>query len=239
MTEKFGLLLRKWRKLSDLTQTGLVEELRLAIENECYSKSDISKWEHDRIPPEDIVEELEKILSIPKGLLLRAAGYTLGEELNEVESEKELSLRQMEHISSLQQVARSAIESWPKFFNTTHVTATYDNNDAWYNFLESLYNVFQKLINDAYWPSLADHLGDESEKIKHMANKINIECMRIPREELSLHSNELEAIVNEASNLFSAGLAVVAWFGNTEEWKNRGLKPICPFCPIKISQTPT
>jgi transcriptional regulator with XRE-family HTH domain len=75
MVEKFGPLLRRWRKLSDLIQRQLVQELRLAIENECYSSSDISKWEHGRIPPEDIIEELEKILSIPKGLLLRAASY--------------------------------------------------------------------------------------------------------------------------------------------------------------------
>ncbi len=216
----------------------MVEELRLEIEDECYSKSDISKWEHGRIPPEDIIKELEKILSTPKGLLLKAAGYTLGEELNEVESEKELSLRQMEHISSLQQLARSAIESYPTFFNTDHlIFATYDINDQWYVCLKNLYNLFQKLINDAYWISLAAHLGNESEKIKHMPNRINIECTRIPREELSLHSNELEAIANEASNLLSGGLAVVAWYGDTKEWERHGLKPTCPFCPIKTSQT--
>lgn len=251
MTEEFGVLLRKYRDARKLSGKQLIKELRNA-EYERYGVSDISKWEHGRIPPEAIVEELEEILSTPKGLLLRAAGYhsageyrrTLaGEELQEVESEKELSRRQMEHIRTLQLLARSAIESWPKFLNNSYVTtAVYYNNynnELWYNFMENLNNVFQKLINDAYWPRLADHLGDESEKIKLMANKINIECTRIPREEMSLHSNELEAIVNEASNLFSAGLAVVAWFGDTEEWEHRGLKPICPFCPIKKSQTQT
>ena len=102
MVEKFGPLLRKWRKLSDLTQRRLVEELRLAIENECYSKSDISKWEHGRIPPEDIVEELEKILSTPKGLLLRAAEYQRLQAAEPTLSQSAASLR----LSSAQQEER-------------------------------------------------------------------------------------------------------------------------------------
>jgi len=250
MTEEFGALLRKCRDSAKLSGKQLIKKLRNAG-YERYGRSDISKWEHGRLPPEDVVEELEEILSTPKGLLLRVAGYysaaeykrvLAGEELEEFDTEKESSLQrqQMEHISSLQQLARSAIESYPTFFNTGHITiATYDINDAWYDFLKNLYNLFQKLINDAYWTSLAAHLGGESEKIKHMPNRINIECTRIPREELSLHSNELEAIVNEASNLLSGGLAVVAWFGDTKEWEHRGLKPTCPFCPIKTSQAQT
>ena len=43
MTKQFGPLLRKWRKLSDLTQEELVEQLRIALEQESYSKSDVSK----------------------------------------------------------------------------------------------------------------------------------------------------------------------------------------------------
>jgi transcriptional regulator with XRE-family HTH domain len=102
MIEKFGPLLRKWRKLSDLTQRRLVEELRLEIENECYSSSDISKWEHGRIPPEDIVEELEKILSTPKGLLLRAAEYQRLQAAEPTLSQSAASLR----LSSAQQEER-------------------------------------------------------------------------------------------------------------------------------------
>lgn len=245
MTEEFGVLLRKYRDARKLSGKQLIKEFRNA-RYEHYGVSDISKWEHGRIPPEAVVEELEEILSTPKGLLLKAAGYysageyrrTLaGEELKQVDSEKELSLQQMEHISMLQLLASSTIESWPKFFNNSYITTVVSsnnyNNELWYNFMENLNNVFQKLINDAYWPSLAEHLGDESEKIKLMANKINTECMRIPREEMSQHSNELEAIVNEASNLFSAGLAVVAWFGDTKEWERYGMKATCSLCPIK------
>jgi len=74
MADEFGSLLRKRRTRAELTQRQLAEGLRRA-RYEHYGESDISKWEHGRIPLEDVVEELEEILCTPKGLLLRAAGY--------------------------------------------------------------------------------------------------------------------------------------------------------------------
>jgi len=75
MADEFGLLLKKHRKQAGLSQNQIVEGLRRARYEDRYSESDVSKWEHGRIPPEDVVEELEEILRTPKGLLLRAAGY--------------------------------------------------------------------------------------------------------------------------------------------------------------------
>ncbi len=75
MADEFGLLLKKHRKQAGLSQNQIVEGLRRARYEDRYSESDVSKWEHNRIPPEDVVEELEEILCTPKGLLLRAAGY--------------------------------------------------------------------------------------------------------------------------------------------------------------------
>jgi len=75
MTDEFGLLLKKHREQAGLSQNQLVEGLRRARYEDRYGESDVSKWEHGRIPPEDVVEELEEILCAPKGLLLRAAGY--------------------------------------------------------------------------------------------------------------------------------------------------------------------
>ena len=79
MADEFGSLLRKCRTSVELTQRQLAEGLRRA-RYEHYGESDISKWEHGRIPSEDVVEELEEILSTPKGLLLRAAGYASAAE---------------------------------------------------------------------------------------------------------------------------------------------------------------
>ena len=73
MADEFGLLLKKHRKQAGLSQNQIVEGLRRARYEDRYSESDASKWEHGRIPPEDVVEELEEILCTPKGLLLRAA----------------------------------------------------------------------------------------------------------------------------------------------------------------------
>jgi transcriptional regulator with XRE-family HTH domain len=75
MADEFGLLLKKHRKQAGLSQNQIVERLRRVHYEDRYSESDVSKWEHGRIPPEDVVEELEEILCTPKGLLLRAAGY--------------------------------------------------------------------------------------------------------------------------------------------------------------------
>jgi len=79
MADEFGSLLRKWRTSAQLTQRQLVKGLR-EVGYEHYGESDISKWEHGRTPSEDIVEELEGILSTPKGLLLRTAGYASAAE---------------------------------------------------------------------------------------------------------------------------------------------------------------
>ena len=75
MADEFGLLLKKHRRQAGLSQNQVVEGLRRAGYEDRYSEPDVSKWEHGRIPPEAVVEELEEILSTPKGLLLRAAGY--------------------------------------------------------------------------------------------------------------------------------------------------------------------
>lgn len=75
MADEFGSLLKRYRKQARLSQSQVVEGLRRAAYEDRYGVPDISKWEHGRIPREEVAEELEEILSTPKGLLLRAAGY--------------------------------------------------------------------------------------------------------------------------------------------------------------------
>lgn len=76
MEGKFGDLLKKMRRERQMTQTQLVEEIRKQG-YEKYTAADVSKWERGQYkPPEDVVEVLEEdILHLPKGLLLKAAGY--------------------------------------------------------------------------------------------------------------------------------------------------------------------
>ena len=75
MADEFDSLLKEHRRQARLSQRQVVEGLRRAGYEDRYSEPDVSKWEHGRIPREDVVEELEEILSTSKGLLLGAAGY--------------------------------------------------------------------------------------------------------------------------------------------------------------------
>lgn len=86
MTE-FGRLLKEHRKKLGLTQKELINKLCDSGYTYSLSGSIISKWEGGKAkPPEDVVETLEDILSIPKGLLLRAAGYRAAAESREREA---------------------------------------------------------------------------------------------------------------------------------------------------------
>jgi transcriptional regulator with XRE-family HTH domain len=109
MADEFGRLLKEYRKGVKLSQKQLLLRIRQAGYEERYSEADISKWEHGRTkPPEDVVEELEEILGIPKGSLLRAAGYRSAAEYRRLQaaeptpSQAAASLR----LSSVQQEER-------------------------------------------------------------------------------------------------------------------------------------
>jgi transcriptional regulator with XRE-family HTH domain len=73
--EDFGALLRRYRKKEGLSQKQLIDSLRQTLSEERWGISDVSKWEHGRMPKEEVVEQLEEILCTEKGLLLKAAGY--------------------------------------------------------------------------------------------------------------------------------------------------------------------
>lgn len=245
MAEKFGPLLKKWRNLSDLTQTGLVEELRVGLENERYSKSDISKWEHGKIPAEDIVEQLEKILSIPEGLLLRAAHYSRAaeyrrsltrEELEEVDTERELSLQwqQMEHIKGLQELARS-VRAY--FFECPDIPKPEDIKrfDLIYH---SLIMAFSKLTEDAYWPSLAFHLGVHREEWEEMADEL-LDSIDFPMPwevNLLVPDSYAKRAIKAWFLINRSGLITMASSGSTSEWERGGLSSKCPFCPIQTAE---
>lgn len=77
MSNDFGILLRMHRKEKGFSQTQLLEELQ-EEGHEIYSKGTISKWEKGTNKPKiDVVEDLEVILDLPKGTLLKVAGYSV------------------------------------------------------------------------------------------------------------------------------------------------------------------
>jgi transcriptional regulator with XRE-family HTH domain len=239
MAEKLGPLLRKWRKLSDLTGTVLAEELRLALETESYSKSDISKWEHGRIPPEDVVEELEEILSAPKGSLLKAAGYrgaaeyrrsVAGEEQergDEQQGESEsLKRQQMEHIRTLQDLARSTVDAVPELPDL-------DDANDFDVFYSSLAKLFLRLTGDVRWTDLAAHLGEKAQEIKDMSFVLDPYIPPHWRPGLSVPDHYKKSVHRGWELIITSGLQVVANSGDTREWEYNGLNQRCPSCPIQ------
>lgn len=179
---------------------------------------------------------------IPRVEIDKLTGKTNEEVEEEFKKEKKgkenlLPLQQVEHIKELQEFAKSVIESCPIFypgFDSPKEIELF--HDAYF----SLYKLFNDLVHHTYWLSLAAHLSDGGKQIECMAAEMTIESTCMPWEKPVPVSLELKTRVRTALNLINAGdLAVVANYGDTKEWERRGLKPTCPFCPIKTLQTQT
>ena len=93
MTEKFGQLLRKYRKERGFTQWELYGELaeRSLGYTGVRSGSIISRWESGKRkpPPYETILALEQILQVPDGLLASAAGYNRSSKETEEETKME------------------------------------------------------------------------------------------------------------------------------------------------------
>ena len=75
MTSGFGELLGKHRREHGLTQQALAKDLH-EEGYATYGKSAISKWENgSKKPPIEVIEALEDIFELSRGVLLQAAGY--------------------------------------------------------------------------------------------------------------------------------------------------------------------
>lgn len=108
----FARKLRQLRKGNDLTQ----EQLRIGLETQGYEISrisTISRWENgSRIPKAEIVEALEDILQVNRGVLLRAARYLVEQSSDEPVSPQiePVGVRQRaEHFAELSSIAKSLL----------------------------------------------------------------------------------------------------------------------------------
>jgi len=235
MTEEFGPLLRKCRGSALLTGEQLIKKLR-DQGYERYGTPDVSKWEHGRIPPEDVVEELEEILSIPKGSLLKVAGYTnaaeyrriqAGEELEKVDTEKEplLKRQQKDHIKKLQQMARSALDHLPDLPDLQN------EPEAFNSFNDAVVKVYRRLTGDLDdWKDMAEHLGDQGDKIETMSSILDdvLPGGSLARPKLDKYKSNLE----EAWCLIRiGGLKTISESSDTRKWEWEGLKQRCQQCP--------
>ena len=108
----FARKLRQLRKGNDLTQ----EQLRIELDRQGYeisSISTISRWENgSRIPKAEIVEALEDILQVNRGVLLRAARYLVEQSQDEPVSLQVDSVgvkQRAEHFAELGIIAKSLL----------------------------------------------------------------------------------------------------------------------------------
>jgi transcriptional regulator with XRE-family HTH domain len=94
---EFSRLLRRFIKERRLTQRVLTEKLK--SQGYLRTESTVSKWVRGkRIPPADVVEVLEDILELPKGWLLKSAGYTADAQ---VRSSSVVNSEQARHFQEL------------------------------------------------------------------------------------------------------------------------------------------
>jgi hypothetical protein len=126
--------------------------------------------------------------------------------------------RQVEHIRQLQLLARSVRES----VDQVPRSETEQGLDGEYI---SLTLIAYQLGNDALWPWLAHHLGDEAREIEALKDECGKTLGKISPEDRRRQ-------VVKARQLLTYSLFPIAIYGDTEEWVAHGLNARCPGCVI-------
>ena len=140
------------------------------------------------------------------------------------ELERRLSREQTQHISELQRLARSAVDFRLNNF------PDYSDFEKLALFHDSLWQFLVRLTGDAFWPSLAAHLGEQDRHWKDMA--ASTEPDFIPPWKKGLPVDPYIEHINEAWDLLcSSDFSLIAESADTREWEYYGLKQRCPWCP--------
>ncbi|MFC2042142.1 MerR family DNA-binding transcriptional regulator [Chloroflexota bacterium] len=172
----------------------------------------------------DIIYELEKIFSSseePREDILEKLAL---QKKTAEGIERELQIDQLEHISRIQSLARSTIDSYQTDTESITGRDDYDINQG----LPVLSNnaflsgALYSLTKDALWPYLAAHLGDEGERIEHWVKKAH--------DGHYATEDELKMDNAEAEQLIWGGLLTIIHNPDVNEWERHGLNPTCPAC---------
>ncbi len=161
-------------------------------------------------------------------------------EIHQQQMEK-LAEQKLRHISKLQELARTTIESykahmhlpplWIAGYRVVPAATMVDFETSFlYQQYDSAYLALGKLTGDAYWTPLAEHLGSEAQQISGLVEKFEDAAMVAARNEAKLTSKKLTAMINEATNLLNGRLAVVAICADRREWEHQGISWTCRFC---------
>ncbi len=140
MSYEFGSILKRHRNIKGLSQTQLLEKLR-DEGHELYSKGTVSKWENGiNTPMRDVVEDLDEILDLPKGTLLRAAGYLIEIEATQqnrvVADLVTTQLKKKEHSDQLADIASILLENGLDTLTLADPTENQKGNPDWIEYFK-------------------------------------------------------------------------------------------------------
>ena len=219
---------------NDMTQAQLVKEIQIEMVLEKYNNTTVSKWEHGRIPPVYIVEALEKLLDIPDNILLTAAGYMeKTREQGEAQHQRQrlLQLVQLEHISSLQNLARSIINSVEDLPDISQFISI---GELFFQIHQPLYDAYERLIGDALWASLSEHLGINAEEIEYFRGALE-PSLAGPCLYGETFDSYKELLRDAWVKITGATMNLVANCADVDIWEECELNPRCRYCPLQTS----
>ena len=157
------------------------------------------------------------------------------DRLAEKESIREKEAKQIEHVSSLQELVR-------EFLDSVGDPADYDDLDV-EKARNSLWQAFRRITGDARWPMLAAHLADYADAFYNMTERLVppevAKARATPGKPVvtNYSTDDMIEIIDEAYAFISRSpLNLIAEMADTEEWECSGLKPWCQWCPIQMSE---
>jgi len=132
--------------------------------------------------------------------------------------------QQKEHIKWLQQMARSALDHLPDLPDLQNEPEAFDS------FNDAVVKVYRRLTRDVDWKGMAEHLGDQGNKIEMRSSVLDdiLPGGSLVRPKLDEYRKDLE----EAWFLIkTGGLKTISESSDTRKWEWEGLNQRCQNCP--------
>lgn len=184
MSNEFGSLLRQYRNIKGLSQSQLLKELR-EEGHELYSKGTVSKWEKGKNKPKiGVVEDLEGILALPKGTLLKAAGYLVEiESAQQNQAVANLVIKQLnkkEHSKQLADIASMLLSHGLNNLTIAQPAENQKDNPNWIEYFKKypyrIYDYNSDSILLGNQKQLALEIKQNMEAVCNKYSKYNLDC---------------------------------------------------------------
>jgi hypothetical protein len=145
--------------------------------------------------------------------------------IRQEKNEKHLiQLQQKEHIKTLQQMAKHALDHLPDLPDLQNEPEVFDS------FNDAVVKVYRRLTGDVGWKGMAEHLGDQGNEIEMMSSVLDdvLPGGSLRRPKLNKYKRDLD----EAWYLIKIrGLKTISESSDTRLWEWEGLSQRCQNCP--------